>query len=104
MLLVARRTLGKQATGILVIREDHKLITTGIYKYARHPIYGAGLIGILGYILVVQAIFLPLLMFGLYFKVFFERVKYEEKILIEEFGQEYEEYRTTSKKFIPFII
>ncbi len=103
MLLVSRRTLGKQATGILVIREDHELITTGIYKYIRHPIYGAGLIGVIGFVLVVQAIFIPFITVVLYFKVFNDRAKYEEQMLIGEFGSDYEEYMAKSKRFIPFI-
>ena len=103
MLLVSRRTLGKQATGILVIRENHELITTGIYKYVRHPIYGAGLIGIIGFVLVVQAIVIPTITIVLYFKIFYDRAKYEEKILIGEFGSEYEDYMTKTKRFIPFI-
>ena len=103
MSLVSRITLGKQATGILVIRENHELITTGIYKYVRHPIYGASLIGVIGFGLVVQAIVIPIFTIILFFKIFYDRAKFEEQILIGEFGSEYEQYMAKTKRFIPFI-
>ncbi|MHA1675363.1 MAG: methyltransferase family protein [Promethearchaeota archaeon] len=88
---------------MLVIRENHELITTGIYKFVRHPIYGAGIIGVIGFVLVVQAIFIPIITIILYFKILNDRAKYEEQMLIGEFGSDYEEYIANSKRFIPFI-
>ncbi|MCY3413143.1 MAG: isoprenylcysteine carboxylmethyltransferase family protein [Candidatus Heimdallarchaeota archaeon] len=102
MLLWSRINLGKQATGILVIRDDHELITNGIYKYVRHPIYGAGIIGVLGFMLVTQSIIIGLLSLLIYFKVLNDRAKYEEEMLCNEFT-EYPEYMTKTKRFIPFV-
>lgn len=103
MVLFSRYSLGKQATGTLIIREDHELITSGIYKYVRHPIYGSGMLGILGFVLVTQSIIISILTIIIYFKIFYDRARHEEKLLLEEFGTEYEEYMMKSKKFIPFI-
>lgn len=103
MVLISRYSLGKQATGTLVIRDDHELITSGIYKYVRHPIYGSGMFGIIGFVLVTQSIIISILTIIIYFKIFHDRVEYEEQLLLEEFGTEYEKYMKNSKKFIPLI-
>jgi protein-S-isoprenylcysteine O-methyltransferase Ste14 len=86
----------------LVIREGHQLITHGIYRFVRHPMY-------LGVILVVSG--LPVYAASLH--VFFAmlvlipiiliRITLEEKLLLEEFQDAYQEYRETTKKLIPFI-
>src|SRR5215471_16918896 len=45
---VAIHTLGKYFTGTVVIKTDHRLIQTGIYKYVRHPAYTGALLAHLG--------------------------------------------------------
>jgi protein-S-isoprenylcysteine O-methyltransferase Ste14 len=101
--LLSRLQLGKQATGVLVIIEDHELIDTGLYRYVRHPIYGGSLIGIMGFALVVQSIIISTISFILYFIIFQKRANYEEKLLIKQFGEKYIKYIESSKRFIPFI-
>ncbi|MHA2251469.1 MAG: methyltransferase family protein [Candidatus Kariarchaeaceae archaeon] len=103
LVLSSRINLGKQATGVLVIREEHDLITTGIYKYVRHPMYGGVLIGVIGFGLVAHSIIVFLITFLLYLWIFNNRAKHEEEILLNEFGDKFQEYITNSKKFIPFI-
>jgi len=84
-------------------RPQHVLVKTGIYKYLRHPSYtgffywGIGTqlllmnpISVIGYAIVL-------------FRFFKERIEYEEKLLIDFFGNEYVEYRKTSKVYIPGI-
>ncbi|MHA2029040.1 MAG: methyltransferase family protein [Candidatus Kariarchaeaceae archaeon] len=103
IVLLSRVQLGHQGTGVLIIREEHELITSGIYKYIRHPIYAGSLIGVGGFILVSQSIAISLITFILYFSIFSNRIQYEERILIEEFGEKYVNYMNTSKRFIPFV-
>ena len=102
-LLTSRINLGRFATGDLVIEDNHKLITSGIYKYIRHPIYLGTLLGVLGFGLVYRALFVPILCFIMYFLVFRQRMIYEEKILENEFGGEYTAYKKGTKKLIPFL-
>ncbi len=104
MLVFSRINLGKQATGILVIRDTHELITNGIYKYVRHPIYGSAIFGIVGFILITQSVLVSTVSFVVYFKILNDRALYEEELLIKEFGDEYKEYMKKSKKFIPFLL
>ncbi|MHA2168301.1 MAG: methyltransferase family protein [Candidatus Kariarchaeaceae archaeon] len=103
IVLLSRTQLGHQGTGVLVIREEHELITSGIYKYIRHPIYAGSLVGVGGFILISQSIAISLITFILYFSIFNNRIQYEEKILIEEFGEKYVNYMNASKRLIPFV-
>lgn len=84
------------------IKKDHELITKGIYKYVRHPIYGALLIMPTGALIVSGSYtFIVCFIFILFaIKTFAKR---EEKLLTKHFGKKYAEYMKTTKKFIPFI-
>ena len=101
--IVSRIQLGKFGSGSLVIEEDHKLMTKGVYRNIRHPMYSGALIGIIGGGLVFRTIFMLVSCFILYFLVFIHRVKQEEQILIGEFGEEYLSYMKKTKRLIPFI-
>jgi protein-S-isoprenylcysteine O-methyltransferase len=103
IIIVARVNLGKQGTGTLVIRENHELITTGLYKYLRHPMYTGTLLGVIGFALVSQSIIISLITFSIYFWVFKERIKYEETILEKTFGEKYRKYKGSSYRLIPFL-
>ena len=95
--------LGRFFTVDVTIREDHRLKQDGLYKYLRHPSYFASLLSFIGYgislnnwislILVVVAVLI----------VFKMRINIEEKALIEQFGNEYLEYRKKVKGLIPFV-
>ncbi|MFA6532747.1 MAG: isoprenylcysteine carboxylmethyltransferase family protein [Patescibacteria group bacterium] len=84
------------------IKKNHELITNGIYKYVRHPIYGALLIMPTGALIVSGSYtFIVCFIFILFaIEIFAKR---EEKLLTKHFGKKYIEYKKTTKKFIPFI-
>ena len=95
--------LGKNYSITLQIKEKHELITDGIYKYVRHPMYF-----VLILILLTQAIFLPnkigiISMIGASSIFLLQRITNEEKMLKIEFGKQYEEYIKNTKMLIPFI-
>lgn len=95
-------TMGRSYSSTLVIRKDHKLIQHGIYKYVRHPIYFGTILVFLGIPLILTSLY-GLATMALVIPLFLNRIRMEEKLLIEEFGAEYERYRETSKKLIPFL-
>ena len=103
IIVISRVNLGKQATGILVVREDHELVTTGLYKYLRHPMYSGTLLGVIGFAFVCQSVFVSLITYAFYFWVFKERLKYEETLLEETFGEKYLKYKESSYRLIPFL-
>jgi protein-S-isoprenylcysteine O-methyltransferase Ste14 len=100
--LVGKRTLGKYYSYGLRILQDQKLIKHGIYKHIRHPISLAAIIYSLGIPLFFSSLYGFLLMLGLIPLILY-RIRIEEKMLIDTFGDEYREYTKKTKKIIPFI-
>jgi protein-S-isoprenylcysteine O-methyltransferase Ste14 len=95
--------LKKEFTVDVAISENHNLVTVGMYKYIRHPSYSGLILACFGLslamnsILSVLVVTIPILTAILY------RIKVEERILMDEFGQIYKNYIKKTKKIIPFV-
>lgn len=95
--------LGTNWSITLEVREKHQLITKGIYRSIRHPMYLALLLYSLG-----QALALPNWVAGPSYLVaigilFAFRVRREERMMLEEFGADYEAYMAQTKRLIPRV-
>jgi protein-S-isoprenylcysteine O-methyltransferase Ste14 len=100
--LIAAYTLGMNYSSFLVIRKNHKLIKRGLYKYVRHPVYTGVFIG--AFAIPVYTSSIPgFLMFLLSIPLFMYRMEIEERMLIEEFGDEYRDYMENTWRLVPFI-
>ncbi|MGH1518578.1 methyltransferase family protein [Chryseobacterium sp. JK1] len=97
------RSLGKFFTVDVTIKEDHTIKREGFYKYMRHPSYAFSLLTSLGLGLYLNNWWSLILAFLPPFLAFAYRIKVEEKAFVEQFGDEYLEYRKNTKKLIPFI-
>lgn len=98
--LWSRWVLGKMWATNAAIKTEHRLVTTGPYRITRHPIYT----GILGMILG-SAISLGegLGFFGLIVIVIFflNRIRMEEQLMTESFGEQYLQYKKRIPKLLP---
>jgi protein-S-isoprenylcysteine O-methyltransferase Ste14 len=100
----SHKDLGTNWSPTLQIREEHKLVTRGIYQRIRHPMYLS-----IWLLVIAQAMILPnwvagfggLLSFGI---LYFERVAKEERMMREEFGHEYEEYLQKTGRLFPKLL
>jgi len=100
--LVSAGTLRRSYSSTLTIREDHRLITHGIYRFVRHPIYLGTIMTLVGipvfasslYGLLIMSALIPLILY---------RIMIEERMLTEAFGDAYREYKEATAKLIPFI-
>ena len=103
ILLSSRYQLGRFAGGNLKIQEEHRLKASGLYKFSRNPLYFGGIVAALGMGLVFRSLFV--ISFGIILDtiVFLQRIFREEELLIEEFGDEFLEYKESTKRLIPFI-
>jgi len=95
--------LGTNWSVTLELRENHRLITGGLYRFVRHPMYAA-----LGLYSVGQVFVLPNWVAGPSYLVslgtlFLFRVGAEERMMREQFGKDYEEYAARTKRLIPGI-
>ena len=95
--------LGTNWSITLEVREKHQLITQGIYRHVRHPMYLALVLYSLG-----QAIVLPNWIAGPSYLIAFVllfafRVHREERMMLDQFGKDYESYMARTKRLIPGV-
>lgn len=97
----AIRTLSIYFDANIQIKVNHQLIQDGLFQYIRHPSYTGSLLTFIGFgiasLNVLTAIVLPVFLIIAYT----QRIRLEENILIEGFGQKYENYRKTTWALVP---
>jgi protein-S-isoprenylcysteine O-methyltransferase Ste14 len=96
-------TLKQQFTYRVTRIENHKLVETGLYKYIRHPGYLGQLIIFLGISTCLSNWLSVLLMIIPVLLGYLNRIKVEEKFMVEQLGQNYQDYKKRTKKLIPAI-
>lgn len=77
-----------------------KLITEGIYKYTRNPMYLSGILMVLGEAIFFESFMILLYSFLLFLVYHFFIVFYEEPHLMKKYGQIYEEYMKRTPRWI----
>jgi protein-S-isoprenylcysteine O-methyltransferase Ste14 len=94
------RNLGKNLTDTVVTRREHTLVTTGPYRWVRHPFYVAAALAMLGNALVAANWFL--LGGGvMVFTLLAIRTRIEEAELLARFGGAYQAYMHRTRRFLP---
>ena len=104
MFYLTHRALGRNWSISLDVRENHQLVTNGIYRRVRHPMYSAFWLWA-----IAQALLLPnwiagfagLAGFGI---LFFGRVAREERMMLQTFGDSYREYMARTGRVFPWIL
>lgn len=92
--------IGRNITISISTRKDHALVTTGPYRWVRHPLYTGGMVEAVGLCLLMANWFVALCA-GLFWTLIAYRTPMEEKKLIETFGDEYREYMQRVGRFLP---
>ena len=101
LLWITHQALGPSWTPTLGLREDHALVTQGIFKYIRHPMYAAHLLWALS-----QPLLLHNWIAGFSFLVvalpqYLLRVAAEEEMMLDSFGEEYLDYMESTGRIFP---
>lgn len=92
--------LGNNVSPTVLTRREASLVTSGPYRWVRHPLYIMGLISYLGFALLAENWFIGLmLVIGFVFLAL--RTPIEEAHLIEKFGDEYRQYMARTGRFLP---
>ena len=84
------------------IKSNAKLISTGAYKYIRHPMYFCVLL-IMGGVIVSDINLINLICYSLLIIVLYLKAKKEEMLWCKKV-EEYERYKERTKMFIPFVL
>ena len=100
LLIWTFRSLGKNLTDTVVTRREHALITTGPYRWVRHPLYLATLLAVITDSLMAANWFLAwtgVVVFAL----LVIRTRREEEELVKRFGDDYRRYMDSTPMFFP---
>jgi protein-S-isoprenylcysteine O-methyltransferase Ste14 len=81
-------------------QKNHRLATTGLYSYVRHPQY-VGFVSIMFGFLLMWPTLLTLMMFPILLAMYYFLGKREEQDMIDEFGQAYIDYKITVNAYLP---
>ena len=87
-------------TDTVVTRKQHSLVTTGPYRWVRHPFYVSFAVAILANSLVTANWFI-FAVGAAAFLLIVVRTRKEEENLIERFGDDYRRYMQTTGRFWP---
>lgn len=95
--------LGTNWSVTLELRQEHRLITQGVYRTIRHPMYSALTLYSVGQALVIPnwvAGFSNVIALAVLLAL---RLGAEEKMMAEQFGDEYAAYSARTKRFVPGV-
>jgi protein-S-isoprenylcysteine O-methyltransferase len=99
----AVRTLGRFFRTTVIVQDDHRLVTSGPYRFLRNPSYTGALLMVLGLGLAQGNAFSVLAVFGSALLGYVVRILAEDAALRGRFGADYEAYRKRSWALIPPI-
>ena len=99
----ARASLGRNWSGIITLKEGHEFIERGPYRLVRHPIY-TGLLAMFlataiayGHLGGIVAVMLACASFWI-------KLGEEEKLMRQQFPDQYRSYEQRVKRIIPFVL
>ncbi len=92
--------LGAFFSPFLCLRRRHRLVSTGPYRWVRHPLYCIFYLVLLAWFLLSASWLLGLLALGMAVTVA-RRVDREEAMLAVRFGRQYEEYARQTGRYLP---
>jgi len=99
----AQHTLGKSWSDTPRMMKEQALITSGPYRFIRHPIYTAFLLILGSTLLVASNWLIGIAWIGMTILEITSRIRFEEALMVEYFGDQYREYRKKTGQLLPKI-
>ena len=92
-------------SGHVVVSHDNRptgVVSTGAFRYVRHPLYLGSMLFYLGLVVSTVSLFSLVLLVMIF--IFYNHIaSYEERLLLEKFGDNYEMYKKKTGKWVPSI-
>jgi protein-S-isoprenylcysteine O-methyltransferase Ste14 len=96
----ARLHLGRNWGQPMTLKQGHELVTTGPYRFVRHPIYTGILLAMLGSTIVTPFWIVAFICLTGYFVY---SAHTEERIMTSQFPDQYPEYKRRTKMLVPLV-
>ncbi|MFQ6084665.1 MAG: isoprenylcysteine carboxylmethyltransferase family protein [Candidatus Bathyarchaeia archaeon] len=100
LLLWVHRSLGRYWSTELVVKEGHELVTSGPYRWVRHPMYSVSFTLFIA-LSIVSANWLLSLLTVITIISVYARIGKEEAMMVERFGDEYRDYMRRTGRLLP---
>jgi len=97
----AHNDLARSWSAVVQIKHDQQLVTEGIYRCIRHPIYSAHLLWGLAQVLLIHNWLCGFAGFALIILIMVLRIPREEKLLLSQYGEAYRSYMQNTGALIP---
>lgn len=101
LLYKSHADLGHDFAPELKLREEHKLVTSGVFRSIRHPMYTAHLLWAFAQICLLQNWIAGPIFLLVSIPLYMVRIPREEQMMIENFGDTYREYKKTTGGLFP---
>ncbi|NIP39382.1 MAG: isoprenylcysteine carboxylmethyltransferase family protein [Candidatus Dadabacteria bacterium] len=98
--VLAVKTLQKSKTTHMVSEPTTAIVSSGVFKYSRNPIYLSGITLYIGISLIINSLILITLVIPLFFVIRQGLVKREEDYLERKFGEQYLNYKKRVRRWI----
>lgn len=96
-------TLGRFFRSQVVIQKGHSIVSSGPYRYLRHPSYAGAVLTALGAGVVLANWFSLLAFLVIPLLGYVRRIHIEEDALVEGLGNDYRAYRRQTWRLLPFV-
>jgi protein-S-isoprenylcysteine O-methyltransferase Ste14 len=103
LLYKSHADMGQNFSPELSLKEEHKLITSGIFHSIRHPMYTAHIVWALAQILLLQNWIAGPSFLLASLPLYFVRIPKEEQMMLQTFKEEYQEYMNRTGRIFPKI-
>jgi protein-S-isoprenylcysteine O-methyltransferase Ste14 len=93
--------LGRNWSPSLQLRRGHQLVTGGVYRYVRHPMYASEWLWGVAQTLLLQNWVAGWAGLALFTPLYVVRVSREERMMLDRFGEEYRAYINRTGRVVP---
>jgi protein-S-isoprenylcysteine O-methyltransferase Ste14 len=95
-----RYHLGRYWSGVITLKEGHRLVRTGPYRLVRHPLYSGFLAAVIS-TAIAAGTYDALLGMVMILVAYAIKIRREEKVLVTAFGDEYLQFKRETPALIP---